>query len=63
MDGRHQLVVATEVAANASDQGGVPMLFDAVKETFDAQPETVLFDARYCNEWDLAELETRRIEA
>ena len=63
VDGEHQLVVATEVTANGSDQGGVPMLLDAVKETFDAQPETVLADAGYCNERDLAELETRSINA
>ena len=63
VDGEHQLVVATEVTANGSDQGGVPMLLDAVKETFDAQPETVLADAGYCNERDLADLETRSIDA
>ena len=63
VDGEHQLVVATEVTANGSDQGGVPMLLDAVKETFDAQPETVLADAGYCNERDLADLETRSINA
>ena len=40
VDGDHQLVVATEVTANASDQGGLPVLLDAVSETFDAQPET-----------------------
>ena len=63
VDGEHQLVVATEVTANASDQGRVPMSFDAVKEMFAAQPETVLADAGYCNEGDLAELETQGIDA
>ena len=29
VDGAHQLVVATEVTANASDQGGVPALLEA----------------------------------
>ena len=48
VDGEHQLVVATEVTANGSDQGGVPMLLDAVK--IDAQ---LLADAGSC-ERDLA---------
>ena len=41
VDAEHQLVVATEVTANASDQGGVPRLLDEVRERFDEQPETV----------------------
>ncbi len=61
MDSDHQLVVATDVTANASDQGGLPALLDAVSETFDAQPETVLADAGYCNERDLVDLETRGV--
>ena len=62
VDGEHQLVVATEVTANASDQGGVPALLDAVAETVGEQPETVLADAGYSNERDLADLETRGID-
>ena len=54
VDGAHQLVVATEVTANASDQGGVPALLDALAETGGEQPETVLADAGYSNERDLA---------
>ena len=42
VDAEHQLVVATDLTANASDQGELPVLLDAVKETFDAQPATVL---------------------
>ena len=34
----------------------------AVKETFAAQPETVLADAGYCNERDLTDLEERGID-
>ena len=30
VDAEHQLVVATDVTANASDQGGLPVLLDAV---------------------------------
>ena len=62
VDGEHQLVVATEVTANASDQGGVPALLDALAETVGEQPETVLADAGYSNERDLADLETRGID-
>ena len=62
VDGEHQLVVATDLTANASDQGGLPALLDDVAETFGEQPETVLADAGYSNERDLADLETRRVE-
>ncbi len=61
VDGDHQLVVSTDVTANASDQGGLPMLLDAVSETLGEQPETVLADAGYCNERDLSDLETRGV--
>ena len=62
VEGEHQLVVATEVTANASDQGGLPALLNEVAETVCAQPETVLADAGYSNERDLADLETRGID-
>ena len=62
VDAEHQLVVATDLTANASDQGELPVLLDAVKQTFDAQPETVLADAGYCNERDLKDLEKRGID-
>ena len=62
VDGEHQLIVATELTTNASDQGAMVGLLDEVKDTFDAQPETVLADAGYCNERDLSELEGRGID-
>ena len=62
VDGEHQLVVATEVTANASDQGGLPLLLDEVAETVGEQPETVLADAGYSNERDVADLKTRGID-
>ena len=37
VDAEHQLVVATDVTANASDQGGLPVLLDRSRS--DAQPE------------------------
>ena len=61
VEGEHQLVVATDVTANASDQGGLPGLLDEVAETVGEQPETVLADAGYSNERDWADLETRGI--
>ena len=62
VDAERQLVVATEVTANASDQGELPVVLDAVRETLDAQPETVLADAGYCNERDLTDLEQRGVD-
>ena len=62
VDAEQQLVVATDLTANASDQGGLPVLLDAVNETFDAQPATVLADAGYCNERDLKDLEKRGVD-
>ena len=62
VDGEHQLIVATELTTNAGDQGAMVGLLDEVKDTFDAQPETVLADAGYCNERDLSELEARGID-
>ena len=62
VDAEHQLVVATDLTANASDQGELPVLLDAVQEMFDAQPETVLADAGYCNERDLKDLEKRGVD-
>ena len=50
------------MTATASDQGGLPMLLDEVAETAGEQPETVLADAGYSNERDLADLETRGID-
>ena len=60
VDGEHQLIVATELTTNASDQGALVGLLDEVEDT--AQPETVLADAGYCNERDLSELEARGID-
>ena len=63
VDETHQLVVATDVDANASDQGQLLPLLDGVSETFDVEPEVVLADAGYCNEADLVALEQCGIDA
>ncbi len=54
--------VVREAMEAARDQGALVRLLDEVKETFEAQPETVLADAGYCNEQDLSELEARGID-
>ena len=63
VDEAHQLIVATDVEANASDQGQMLALLDEVSETYGVEPEVVLADAGYCNEADLAALEQRGIDA
>ena len=50
------MVVATDLTANRATRVSCRWL-DAVQEMFDAQPETVLADAGYCNERDLKDLE------
>ena len=62
VDGENQLLVANEVTANASDQGQMIRQLDAVQATYGEVPETVLADANYGNERDLAELEDRGID-
>ena len=63
VDEAHQLIVATDVGANASDQGQLLPLLDEVNETFGVEPQGVIADAGYCNEADLAALERRGIDA
>ena len=54
VDGDYQLIVATEVSAEASDQGQMMGLLEDVEETFEEKPKQVLADAGYCNEGGLA---------
>ena len=63
VDGEQQLIVATQVDANASDPGHLVTMLDEVNDTFEGQPEVVLADAGYCNEADLVALEQRGIDA
>ena len=62
VDGDHQIIVATEVSAKASDQGQMMGLLEEVEETFEEQPKQVLADAGYCNEADLQALEARGVD-
>ena len=61
--GENQLIVAAEVSANASDQGQMLPRLNEVKADYGAGPETLLADAGYCNEADLACLEERGVDA
>ena len=63
VDEVHQLIVATDVEAQASDQGQMLPLLDEVSERFEVEPDVVLADAGYCNEADLVALEQRGIDA
>ena len=63
VEGENQLVVATEVTDNASDQGQLVPMVDAVAGEHGETPAQVLADTGYCNERDLRELEDRDIDA
>ena len=58
----HQIIVATQVEAQASDQGQMLPLLDEVNHTFGVEPEVVLAGAGYCNEADLVAIEHRGID-
>ena len=62
VDGEHQIIVATEVSAEASDQGQMMGLLEEVEESFQETPRQVLADAGYCNEADLQALEARGMD-
>ena len=62
VEGGNQLIVATEVSSNASDQGHMVALLDAVETAHGERPKTVLADAGYCNEADLVMLEGRGVD-
>lgn len=60
--GDGQLIVATEVRANPSDQGTMLGLVDQAEAACGEAAGEVLADAGFCNERDLAELERRGID-
>ncbi len=62
VDEAHQIIVATDVGAQASDHGQMLPLVDGMSEHFGVAPEVVLADAGYCNEADLVGLERRGID-
>ena len=63
VEGENQLIVAVAVSSNASDQGRLTPLVEAVESTHGRCPETVLADAGYCNEAELDKLETLGVDA
>ena len=62
VDGDSQLIVTTAVSDQASDQGQLPRLLDAVQAHYGHRPTQLLADAGYRNEEDLQELENRGID-
>ena len=62
VDGEHQLIVATRVSSNASDQGQMLPLVEDVEAAHGAHVEMVLADSGFCNEDDLQSLEDRQID-
>ena len=62
VDADSQLIVTAAVSAQASDQGQLPRLLDAVHAHYGHTPHRLLADAGYRNERDLQELEARGID-
>ena len=62
VDDEHQLIVATQVDAVASDQGRMLPLLDMVERRHGKRAETVLADTGFCNEKDLGALEAGGID-
>ena len=63
VDADSQLIVTATVSDQASDQGQLPRLLDAVQAHYGHTPNRLLADAGYRNERDLQELEARGIDA
>ncbi len=62
VEGENHLVVGADVTDNASDQGRLIPMLDAVEETCGETPEQVPADASCCNEPDLQVPEDRDID-
>ena len=62
VDEAHQFIVATDVEANASDQGQLLALLEEVNDSYGAKPQVVLADSGYRNEADFVALEQRGID-
>jgi len=57
-----QVAVEVEVSSNASDRGRLTPLVQEVESTHGRRPATVLADAGYCNEADLAKLQALGVD-
>ena len=62
VEGQSQLIVATQVTANGSDQGQMLPVLEQAKTNVGENPETVLADAGYANERDLQALESAGVD-
>ena len=62
VEGENQIIVATQVTADATDQGRLMPVVEEVKANCGALPQTLLTDAGYANEKDLERLEDQGIE-
>jgi hypothetical protein len=63
VDDEFQLIVANALTNNASDNGELMGLVEAVEQTLGEAPQAVLADAGYRSESTLVELERRQIDA
>jgi len=63
VDEAHQVIVATELTADATDTGSLPDLVDQVKTNTGRQPKRVLADAGYGSDKNLEHLEGKHIDA
>ena len=63
VDEDFQMIVATTLTSNASDQGVMLGVLDQVEDSLQARPDCVLADAGYRKEDDFVELERRGIDA
>ena len=62
VEGENQIIAATQVTANATDQGRLMPVVEEVEANCGTLPQTLLADAGYANEKDLERLEDQGIE-
>ena len=63
VDAAHQVIVAHTLTTNASDQGQLEPLVDAIKANTGRKPRELSADTGYCSEANLEALEQRHIRA
>jgi len=63
VDEAHQVIVATELTADATDTGSLPALVDQVKTNTGRRPKRVLADAGYQSADNLEHLKDKEIDA
>ncbi len=63
VDETHQIIVATELTAEATDTGSLPDLIDQVETNTGRRPRRFLADAGYQSDTNLVHLKDKRIDA